>query len=71
MYVCSTDTGDSVVEWLSYKVLFVVASVVFVQKLSLGCSIDCWILSYTLLDVSDVYIFVNDVERNFGGNVGR
>ena len=37
---------------------------------SLGYSIYCYILPYTLLAASSVYIFVTIVEGNFGGNIG-
>ena len=61
LYVWGTDDGDDFVEWLLYKMLCVVASVVFVTYFSLSYSIDCCILSYTILAAADVYLFVTNV----------
>ena len=70
MYVCNIDAGDAIVGLLSYKVLCVVASVVFVTYFSLRYSIYYWILSYTVLAAAAVYLLMTDLEGNCGGNVG-
>ena len=44
--------------------------ILFFSYFSLKYLIDCWILSYTVLAATVLYLFVTGLEGNFGSNVG-
>ena len=70
LYVRGTDASDAVLEWLTYKFFCDIASVVFVPYFTLRYSIYYWIMPYTVLADTAVYLFMTSAESNFGGKFG-